>query len=431
MQVSVESGEGLERRMTVGLPPESVEAEVEKRLREMARTARLPGFRPGKVPVRVLRQRYGGQLQREVFGELVQSSFAEALSKEHLRPAGSPRIEPDIDHGEKRYAYTAIFEVLPQFELGSLTGKTIKRPVAEVTEPDVDTMIERLRVQRKDWAAVERAAQEGDRLVVSFTGTVDGEAFEGGTGENVRVELGSGRMIPGLESGLVGARAGEERQLDVTFPEDYHREELKGKAAQFDVRVTAVEEPVLPEVNEEFVRAFGIEDGDVARFRQDVRQNMRRELKQRISGRIKQQAMDILLAANPIELPAVLVKEEMRALKDQARQGSAGSRFELPDRLFEEPARRRVALGLLVAEVVRVNGIKVDPERVRAAVEEVAATYEHPQQVVDYYYKNKEHLASFESLALEDEVVDWVLGQVQVEDDPLSFQQLTDSPQAA
>jgi trigger factor len=425
MQVSLESGEGLERRMTVGLPPERVEAEIDKRLREIARTARLPGFRPGKVPVKILRQRYSGQLQREVFGELVQSSFSEALSQEHLRPAGAPRIEPHIDADEKHYAYTAIFEVLPQFELGSVAGRTLKRPVAEVTESDVDAMVERLRVQRKAWKAVERPAQDGDRLIIAFTGAVDGEAFDGGQGEDVQVELGSGRMIPGFEAGLAGVAAGDQRQLDLRFPEDYHAEKVKGKAVRFDVNVKSVEEPVLPEVDEEFARAFGVEDGDVGRFRQDVRQNMERELKQRITGRIKHQAMDLLLAANPIDLPGVLIKEEIRALKEQARQSAGGGRLELPDNLFEESARRRVALGLVIAEVVKANGIKVDPERVRAAVEDMASTYEHPQEVVNFYYKSKEHLASFESLALEEQVVDWVLGQAQVEDEPMSFQQLT------
>ncbi|MGA7983360.1 MAG: trigger factor [Chromatiaceae bacterium] len=429
MQVSVESGEGLERRMTVGLPPESIEAEIDKRLKQMARTARIPGFRPGKVPVKMLRQRYGGKLKHEVFGELVKSSFTEALTQEHLRPVGSPHIEAQIDEAERRYAYTAVFEVLPQFELGSLGGKTIKRPVAEVTEGDVDAMIERLRRQRQTWTPVERPAQDGDRLVIAFSGTVDGEAFEGGKGEDVRVELGSGRLVPGFESGLIGARAGEERQLDLSFPEDYHAEKLKGKAARFDVRISSVEEAVLPEVDGEFARAFGIQDGDVGRFRQDVRQNMERELKQRTSARVKHQAMETLLAANPIDLPTALIKDEIRALKEQARQGAAGAKFELPDNLFEESARRRVALGLLMGEVIKVNGIKVDQKRVRAAVEDMASTYEDPREVVDFYYKDKEQLASIESLALEDQVVDWIMSQVQVDDEPMSFQQLADSAQ--
>jgi len=427
MQVSVESGEGLERRMTVGLPADSIEEEVDKRLQQMARTVRMPGFRPGKVPVKVLRQRYGGQLQQEVFGDLVKSSFAQAVDQQHLRPAGAPRIEPRINEAEGRYGYTAVFEVLPQFELCPLQGETIKKPVAEVTESDVDAMIERLRMQRRSWAPVERPAREGDRVSIGYRGTVDGEEFPGGKGDNVYVELGAGRMIPGFETGLIGAQAAEERQLDLTFPEDYRSEELKGKSVRFDVQVGAVEEPVLPEVDEEFARAFGIEDGDLSHFRQDVRENMERELKQRIQSRIKEQAMDVLLAKNPIDLPTALVRQEIGVLKEQMKQGASGARFELPDSLFEESARRRVALGLVIGEVVRANGMKVDPERVRTAVEDLAATYEDPREVVDFYYKNREHLASVESLALEDQVVDWVLSQVAVEDEPASFQQLTDA----
>lgn len=248
MQVSVESGEGLERRMTVGLEPEQIDAAVDRRLREFARSARLPGFRPGKVPVKILRQRYGGQVRQEVFGELVQSSFAEALAKEELRPAGPPRIEPDIDESAKRYAYTAVFEMLPQFELGALEGRILKRPIAAVSDADLEAMFTRLREQRKTWNPVERPAQVGDRLTISFAGTLDGEPFEGGSGEDAKIELGSGRMIPGFEDGLVGAQTGDERQLDLQFPEEYHSAPLKGKSVVFDVRVGEVAEPVLPEV---------------------------------------------------------------------------------------------------------------------------------------------------------------------------------------
>ncbi|MEA3276458.1 MAG: trigger factor [Pseudomonadota bacterium] len=430
MQVSVESGEGLQRRMTVGLPPERVEAEVDKRLREFARTARLPGFRPGKVPVKVLRQRYGGQVQQEVFGELVQSSFSEALSQERLRPAAAPEIEPDIDQSEKRYAYTAVFEVLPQFELASLEGKSIKRPAVEVSDADLDAMIERLREQRKTWESVERAAQEGDKLTISFTGTMDGEEFEGGSAEDAEIELGSGRMMPGFESGLVGTQAGGETRLDLSFPEDYHAEHLKGKAVTFDVRVSEVAQPVLPEVDGAFARDFGVEDGDLERFRRDVRNNMERELKQRVSARIKNQVMDLLLESNQIDLPGALIKEEIQALKNQTRQNAGSGRLELPDDLFEDSARRRVALGLIIAEVVSKNAIKVDPERVRAAVEDMASTYEHPQDVIDFYYGNKENLASVETLTLEDQVVDWVTEQVSVEDEPGTFQELTEAAPA-
>jgi trigger factor len=429
MQVSVESGEGLERRMTVGLEPERIDTSVDQRLRELARTARLPGFRPGKVPVKILRQRYGGQARQEVFGELVQSSFAEALVTEELKPAGPPRIEPDIDESAKRYAYTAVFEVLPQFELGTLEGKILKRPTAAVTDADLEAMLTRLREQRKTWNPVERPAREGDRLTISFVGTLDGEPFQGGSGEDVKIELGSGRMIPGFEDGLVGVNSGDERRLDLQFPEEYHAENLKGKSAVFDVSVGEIAEPVLPEVDADFAKRFGVEDGDLERFRSDVRENMGRELKERIEARIKSQAMDLLLEANQIDLPDVLVKEEIRALKAQARQNVPGGNFELPDELFQEQARRRVALGLVIAEVVKAHDIKVDKDRVREVVEDMASTYEQPQDVIDYYYSNKEHLASVESLTLENQVVDWVMEHAAVEDEAATFEELT-SPTA-
>lgn len=426
MQVSVESGEGLTRRMTVGLPSDRFEAEVEKRLREIARKVRLPGFRPGKVPVKVLRQRFGGQVQQEVLGDLVKSSFSEAVAQERLRPVGAPHIEPEIDTGERRYGYTAEFEVLPAIELAPVGGKSVKRPTAEVTEADLDDMIERLRTQRKTWAEVERPAQEGDRVTISFTGTLDGEPFEGGSAENLDLELGNGRMIPGFESGLIGAAPGEERRLELSFPQAYHTERLRGRPVVFEVRVARVQEPVLPEVDADFAKAFGIEDGDLARLRQDVRRNMERELRQRISNRVKNQVMDLLLEANPIDLPAVLVKEEISALREQMRQNAGGASLELPDSLFEGSARRRVALGLIIAEVVKANQIQVDPARVRAAVEDLASTYEDPQEVIDYYMTSRERRSSVETLALEDQVVDWVMSQVTVDEEPLSFRQLTD-----
>jgi trigger factor len=421
----VESGEGLERRMTVGLESEQIDSAVDKRLREFARTARLPGFRPGKVPVKILRQRYGGQVRHEVFGELVESSFAEAVSKEELRPAGVPQIEPDIDATAKRYAYTAVFEVLPQFDLATLEGKTLKRPIAEVTDGDLEAMVTQLREQRKTWNTVERPAQEGDQLTISFTGTMDGEPFEGGSGEDAKIELGTGRMIPGFEDGLIGARAGDERRLDLQFPDQYHVENLKGKPVVFDVRIGAVAEPVLPEVDADFAKAFGVEDGDLDRFRADVRANMERELKERIDARVKNQAMNLLLEANQIDLPGVLVNHEIQALKEQARRNVSGGNLELPDELFQEQARRRVAIGLIIGEVVKANGIKVDEDRVREVVEDMASTYEEPQQVIDYYYSKQEHLASVKSLTLENQVVDWVMEQASVEDDPASFKELT------
>lgn len=430
MQISVESGEGLERRMRIDLPYERIQGEVDKRLQQMARSARLPGFRPGKVPLKLLRQRYGEAIQQEVFGELVQSSFGEAVEQESLRPAGMPKIEPEIDLDQQRFAYTAVFEVLPEFQLAPLSGQVVKRPVAQVTDADLDAMVERLRVQRKTWAPADGPAEQGDRLKISFTGTIDGEPFEGGTGSGAQAELGSGRMIPGFEDGLIGAAAGESRALDLQFPDGYQREDLAGKPVHFEVQVEEVARPVLPEVDADFVRGFGLADGDVERFRADVRANLERELAQRIKAKTKEGVMDLLITANAIEIPKALVHQEVHTLKDQMRENLGGGRMELPDSLFEDSARRRVALGLIIAEIVKQNGIKADPTRIRAVVEDMASTYEDPQEVIQYYYGDRKRLAPVESLVLEDQVMDWVLGQVQVEEEPLSFEQLTE-PQSA
>jgi trigger factor len=430
MQVSVESGEGLERKMRIDLPFEQIQGEVDKRLQSLARSARLPGFRPGKVPMKLLRQRYGEQVQQEVFGELVQSSFSEAVATESLRPAGMPRIEPDIDRDAQRFAYTAIFEVLPQIEPGDLSGKQVKRPMAEVADTDLEAMLERLRAQRKTWEPVERPAERGDRLTVAYVGTIDGDPFPGGASDESQIEIGAGRMIPGFEDGLVGAVTGETRTIDVTFPEGYQAEHLAGKPARFEVTIKAVNAPVLPEIDSEFARAFGIDDGDVTRLRADVRTNMERELKERLKARTKERVMDLLIETNPVDIPSALVAEEVRALKEQMREKLGGGQMELPDNLFEESARRRVVLGLIIAELVKRQGIAADPARVRETVQEMASTYEDPQEVVDYYYADRRRLASVESLVLEDQVVDWVLSQVTVEDEPTTFAQITEGAAA-
>ncbi|WP_133512049.1 trigger factor [Candidatus Thiosymbion oneisti] len=428
MQVAVENGQGLERRMTVGLEADQVDAEVEKRLREFAHSARVPGFRPGKVPLKVLRQRYGGQMRQEVFGELMRTSFSEAVAKEELRPVGVPRIEPDMDVSARRYAYRAVFEVLPRFELGRLDGKTLKRPVAEVADADLEAMLMRLREQQRTWSVVERPAQLSDRLKISYTGTLDGEPFEGGSAEDIEVELGLGDMLPGFEEGLVGVQAGDERRLDLTFPDfpDQHpSEHLSGKPVVFTVRVGEVAEPVLPELNADFARGLGFPDGDLDGFRLELRQNMERELKELIQARVKEQVMDLLLEVNRIDLPEALVREEIGALKQQIRRNLRGSNFELPDDLFRDRASRRVALGLIVGELIKANGIEVDPKRVREMVEGLASTYENPQQAIDYFYADQERLAPVESLTLENQVVDWVLDQIRVEDEPTTFEKLS------
>lgn len=428
MQVSVESSEGLERRMTVELPADKVNEAMEKRLREIARTARLDGFRPGKVPLSVVRKRFGGQVQQEVFGDLVQSSYFEALSSEQLNPAGEPTIEPLERAPEEGMGYVAIFEVMPEFELADISSAVISRPVVEVTDQDVDAMVEKLRKQRTTWNEVDREAREGDQVNIDFKGFIDDEAFDGGTAEGVPLVLGSGSMIPGFEEGLIGARAGDERTLEVTFPDDYRVDSLAGKQARFEVKVNSVSEPVMPEVDEEFARAYGVTEGGVEAFLKEIRSNMERELADKIRSQLKEQAMDALLEANPIDVPKSMVKQEAQALQQQTKenmaQGGQTSNLELPLDLFEEQARRRVALGLVIGEVIRSNDIKVDQDRVREKVEQFAQSYESPQEVIDYYYSDPKHLAPVENVVLEDQVVDWVMERAKVEEQPATFEEM-------
>lgn len=426
MQVSVEAGEGLERRMRVDLPFDEVGAEVEKRLQQLARRAKLPGFRPGKVPMKVLRQRYNAELHQEVFGDMVQKTLYKAFEQESLMPAGMPHIEPDLDIAAGRMAYTAIFEVMPEITLASVSDKVIKRPVSELADTDLDDMIQRLREQRKTWEAVERPAQIGDQLIIGFVGTIEGEPFEGGTTDGFKLEMGSGRLIPGFEDGLIGATVGETRTLDLTFPEGYQAEHLAGKPVRFEVTVESITEPRLPEVDAEFVKDFGVEDGDIERFKADVRRNMERELKERLTARTKERVMDMLYEANPVELPKALVESEARTLAEQMRQALGGGQMQLPPGMFESGAKRRVALGLILGQIIRDNDIKADPERVRETVERMAASYEHPQEVIDYYYADAERLSSVRALVLEEQVVELMLEQAQVEDEPLTFAQLTE-----
>lgn len=427
MQVSVEAGEGLERRMKVDLPFEQIEAEVEKRLQKLARTTRLPGFRPGKVPLSLLRRRFAGAVQQEVLGEMVESSFTEALARESLHPAGPPRVEPELLPEEQRIGFTATFEVLPKIEVADLSARVVKSPTAEVTEADLENMIERLRRQRATWQPVDRASQMGDRLTVSFMGTVDGEAFEGGSGTGIEIDLGKTPILPGFAEALTGVVAGEQRAVDLVFPEDYRPEHLAGKPAHFEVTVEAVAELELPAVDADLAKAMGIEDGDLERFHAEVRKNVEREMRQRLAARRKDAALEVLLAAHDFELPKVMVEAEIRAMNERMGEmlGSK-TKLSLPPETFEPGARRRVALGLIIGEIVRQQGLKPDAARVRAIIEETASTYDQPSAVVEYYYRDPKRLLSIESLDVENQVVDWVMQQAQVEEEVLSFAQLTE-----
>ncbi len=421
MQVSVESLEGLQRKITVEVPATRIDAAVSERLKSLSKTVRMDGFRPGKVPLKVVQQRFGTQVRQEVLGDVIQSSFREAVVEEQLNPAGMPQIEPLPQAGEATFRYSATFEVYPEVALGPLAELEIERAQAQVGDGDVDTMLESLRKQRTEWSPVERAAQNGDRLLIDFAGFADGEPLENANAERYHLELGAGQLIPGFEDQLLGARAGEERQIDVQFPDDYRPQDLAGKAARFTVKVHAVEAPTLPELDQAFAASFGVSEGGVAALRDKVRANMERELRQALRTRLKVQVMDALLAANELLLPEALVREEVARLQRQHSQGAGTPPADEP---FLEEARRRVKLGLLIAEIVKANDLKAEPDRVRDTIEELAAPYEDPGQVVNYYYGNKELLSSVEAMVLEDQVVDWVLGQARVTEVEQPFEQI-------
>ncbi len=426
MQVSVESVSNLERRIMVDVPAERIDSEVESRLKSMVGRVRIDGFRPGKVPLTVLRQRYGQGVFREVLGEVMQRTFVEAVAKENLRPAGMPRFDNiDVKPGQT-LRYTAQFEIYPEVELADLGAVEISVPNVEIQDADVDAMIEKLRQQNESWDAVERAAESGDQVVIDFEGFRDGVAFDGGKAQDYPLVIGGGRFIEGFEPQLIGACAGEERTVSVTFPENYPAKELAGQAAEFKVKVKVVKARKLPEVDAEFARLFGIEDGSIEKFRDEVRANMQRELDQSIRGRVKNQVMDALEKLHGFDIPQVLIAEEIRRLREQAqasmRQPTGAT---LPDDIFRDQARKRVLLGLVIGEIIKRNGITLDRDRVSKTLDSLAATYENPQEVIEYYRKHRDQMAALEAMVLEDQVVDWVKEQAKVTLRTMSFNELT------
>lgn len=427
MQVSVESISGLERRMTVEVPEERIDSEIQRRLQNLARTTKIDGFRPGKVPMKVIVGRFGSHVRADVVNEMIQSTFYEALTQEKLNPAGMPQIEPTSMEKGGSLAYVATFEVMPELELASLDGVKIEKPTATVEDSDLDKMLETLQQQRTTWEAVTRKAKKGDRLVIDFVGTIDGEEFAGNKGEAVPVTLGGQRMIAGFEEGLIGAKSGESLTLDLTFPEDYGNSELAGKAVQFATTVQSVEAAKLPEMDEEFVQSFGVEGG-LDGLRVEVRQNMERELEQAINARIKSSVMDKLIEINDIAIPQALIKSESEALAQQMQQnmhvpnGKSGA--DMAPSIFEGQAKRRVALGLILSALIKEKGIKADETELRQQVEKLAASYEQPEQVVNWYFADRSRLGEIESLVLEQKVVDWVLENGDFEETASSFSEL-------
>ncbi len=422
MQVSVEAGDGLERKLKIQIPTETVEEQVENRLKSMAPRVKIDGFRPGKVPIKVIRQHYGDQVFHEVAGELMQNAFRDALVQENLNPAGEPAIASDgIKQGEP-LAFTATFEIYPEVALAPVAGMKLEKITSEVTDADVDKMVETLRKQRTGWDEVERTSGDGDRVVISFKGEVDGEAFGGGSAEDVPVVIGSGSMIPGFEDNLRGLKAGDETRFKVNFPDDYNAENLAGKEAEFEVVVKTVEEPSLPDIDEAFAKAFGVEDGSVDKLREDIRGNMERELDNRLRTEIKNAVMDQLIEKNPIDVPAAIVRQEAETLQKQTAAQLPGS--EQAVEAYMDDATRRVKLGLILAEVVKTASIQPDADKVRQRVETMAKDYEDPGEFVRYYQSNPQLLRGIETLVMEDMVVDWIVDQADVAETERSFDDL-------
>ncbi len=424
MQVSVEPKEGLEREMTVEFPTADIDGEVNTRLQSLTKTVKINGFRPGKIPVSVVKKRFGAQVEAEVLNEKLQKSYFEAIAQEKINPAGQPKIDLVDEDNKDVIRYKATFEVYPEIEVASLAEQTFEKANVEITDADIDATIENIRKQNQVFNEVDRAAEEGDQVVVDFVGTIDGEGFNGNEGKDVPIVLGQAQMIEGFEEGLKGAKAGDEITLNLKFPEDYHYADVAGKDVQFDVKVKAVNESSLPELNDEFFAKFGITEGGEEAFREEVKKNMQIELDKAVSGKLKNQIMDTILEVHDITVPSALVQEEavnMAKQMQQQYQMQGSDEADLPTHLFEEQAKKRVTLGLVLAEIVKANEIKADPEKVKQKVKELAATYENPQEVVNYYMSNKEKLAEIESFVLEEMVVDWACDQAKVEEKSLSF----------
>jgi len=428
MQVSVETVSTLERRVKVVVPAAKIEQDVQARIVKAARTIRMDGFRPGKVPMSLIRKRYGESIRQEALGEIIRDSFYEAVTQEGINPAGFPSIEEVSDKSGEDMMFTALVEVYPELVLSNFADIKVERPVVDIGEADLDEMIENLRKQRATFEESAEAAADGDKVTLDFAGSIDGEAFDGGTSTNFELALGSGRMIPGFETGIVGIKAGEVRDINVTFPSDYQAENLRDKAAVFKITAHKVSKAVLPELDDTFLAAFGVKDGGVEKFREDVRKNMTRELKQAVKNKVKTQVMDALLANNTVEAPKALVGNEINRQREAMfKQFGGNAKIDpnmLPDDLFREQAQRSVALGLLISQIIKDKAVEVDQARVKAVIEEVAESYETPEEVVSYYYSNREQLAQVEAMVLEDQVVDTVLAQAQVTDAPARYTEI-------
>ncbi|HEX2604428.1 MAG TPA: trigger factor [Oxalicibacterium sp.] len=441
MATAVETLEKLERRITITLPVADVQAEVEKRLKVRARTAKAPGFRPGKVPMKMVAQQYGYQVENEVLNDKVGRAFSEAASENNLRVAGYPRIEPKSDGvAEGTIAFNATFEVYPEVKLGDLSNAEIEKATAEVSDAEIDKTIDILRKQRVHYhvkgeqsahgdGGSDLTAKNGDRVTIDFVGTIDGVEFQGGKAEDYAFVLGEGRMLAEFENGTLGLKVGESRTFPLVFPEDYHGKDVAGKTAQFTVTLKQIEWAHMPEVDAEFAKSLGIADGDLGKMREDIRNNLEREVKNRLKAKVKDSVMDALLKLAELDVPKALIDQEVERLaemtrQDMAQRGMNVKDMPFPPELFAAQADRRVRLGLILADLVKTNELQAKPDQVSAQVEEFAQSYEDPQQVIKYYFSDRNRLAEIEALVLEENVVNYVLGKAKVAEKPVAFDEL-------
>jgi trigger factor len=435
MQVSVETTQGLERRLNITVPAAAISTEVTAELKRIAKNRRIDGFRPGKAPVAIIKKMFGLSVLQDVASRQMQNHFYQAIVEHKLNPAGAPTFQPGQLAENQDLQFSATFEVYPEVALTGLDKVEVTKPVVEITDEDLAGMIETLRKQHSTWAAKDGAAETGDRVVMDFVGSIDGEEFEGGKASAFALELGQGRMIPGFEDGILGKKAGEQFTIDVTFPAEYHAENLKGKAAQFAITLTTVEGRVLPEVNADFVKLFGLADTTVEALHAEVRKNMDRELQQAIKGKVKEQVIKGLLANHELDVPQALIDSEVDVLRRQALQRfgqniDAKNLPELPAALFADQARDRVKVGLLLGEVIKTNSLTVDDARVQSLIETIASAYEDPSEVVAYYNSNKELLQGMRNVALEEQAIDLVLSKAKVTEQAAKFNEIM-NPAAA
>ena len=427
MQVSVETTQGLGRRLSITIKSEDITKAVNKELLNTAKKVRIDGFRKGKVPLKIVEQRYGASILQDALSDLMQRNFVDAIIQEKLNPAGAPVYTPKEYKDGEDYTFTVEFEVYPEIKIKDLDKIEVEKPIAEIVDADVDTMIETLRKQQGAWKVVEQEAKEQNRVTLDFLGKVDGDEFEGGKADDFALVLGQGRMIPGFEEAIIGHKAGDQFDINVTFPDDYHAENLKGKPAVFAATLKKVEELELPELTEDVVKRFGIADGTVDSLRAEVRKNMLRELNATIRNKIKSQAIDGLVKNNDIEVPAALIDREVNVLRQQAVTrfgGNAKQAMDLPKELFEAEAKRRVLVGLLFSEIIESNKLQADDTKVQSLIDEIATAYEDPKEVVDYYHKDKKAMDNIRSVALEDQVVDLLLASAKVTEKTYSFSEL-------